>query len=95
MQEEAIASWIEAMDSKKDKLRALTSQVETLEAENEQINQKMNKVKGDYDSVVKENMRLSEDNKTHTFNLDAKSKELNQELKANEKLKEKIIELES
>lgn len=55
----------------------------------------MNKVKGDYDNVVKENMRLSEDNKTHTFNLDAKSKELNQELKANEKLKEKIKELES
>lgn len=37
----------------------------------------MSKIKGDYDGVVKENMRLTEENKTHNFNLDAKSKELN------------------
>lgn len=55
----------------------------------------MSKIKGDYENVVKENMRLTEDNKTHTQSLDIKSKELNQELKANEKLKEKIKELES
>lgn len=35
VQEEAIASWIEAMDDKKGKLKALTQKAETAEAENE------------------------------------------------------------
>ena len=95
VQEEAIASWIEAMDEKKDKLKSLTTQVETLEAENEQVSQKMNKIKGDYDNVVKENMRLTEENRVQSLNLDAKSKELNQELKVNKELLEKVKELEA
>ena len=54
----------------------------------------MTKVKGDYDNVVKENMKMTEENKNYNINLDAKQKELNQEVKANEKLKARIKELE-
>jgi hypothetical protein len=38
---------------------------------------KMKKIKEDYENVVKENMRMVDENKTYNINLDAKSKELN------------------
>ena len=60
------------MDEKKDKLRSLQTQVDTLETENDQLNQKMSKVKADYENVVKENMRMADENKTYNINLDAK-----------------------
>ena len=60
------------MDEKKDKLRSLQTQVDTLETENDQVNQKMSKVKADYENVVKENMRMADENKTYNINLDAK-----------------------
>lgn len=59
------------MDEKKEKLRLCKNQVDKLEAEIVQINQKMGKVKSDYDNVVKENMRMVEENKQYNFNLDA------------------------
>ena len=60
VQEEAIASWIEAMDEKKKGLKEKQARVDALTHENEQLMVKMGKVKDDYDNVVKENLRLNE-----------------------------------
>lgn len=51
------------MDEKKDKLKALTTKSETLEAENEKLTQKMSKIKGDYENIIQENMRVIEERK--------------------------------
>ena len=41
------------------------------------MNVKMKKIKEDYENVVKENMRMVDENKAYNINLDAKQKELN------------------
>jgi ribulose 1,5-bisphosphate carboxylase large subunit-like protein len=60
VQEEAIASWIEAMDEKKNIIKQHQAKCEKIMKENDEISSKMAKVKEDYDNVVQENIRLSD-----------------------------------
>jgi len=59
VQEEAISSWIEAMDTRKKENKELQSKVDVFEKETEMIYKKMAQLKEDYERVNKENVKAT------------------------------------
>ena len=95
VQEEAISSWIEAMDDKKRQLKEKQLIIDSLEKDAEQSNAKMAKMKEDLAKVTKENTANADRASSLSKQLAGTESELQAEIKLNEELKDRVKELEA